>query len=50
MNTAVILAAGLGNRLNIESIKVPKGFIEFLAISIHVDSQMRDLNITPISV
>lgn len=29
MNTAVILAAGLGSRLNMESIKMPKGFIEF---------------------
>ena len=29
MNTAVILAAGLGSRFNKESIEGPKGFIEF---------------------
>ncbi len=29
MNTAVILAAGLGNRFNNQSIRKPKGFIEF---------------------
>ena len=52
MNTAVILAAGLGSRLNKELMEKPKGFIEFdsQAIVIKSINKLKSIGITKIII